>query len=159
MSREWRKLLWLLFACLTISITLNAQSNVGSVRGTVQDTTGAVIPSVPILLTNTATGVQLKAETNEAGLYVFPSVNPGQYSLVAETTGMAKFEGNVTVQTATSSTVDISLSPAGTATTVQVADVTPVVKADTPTLSHTLERTRIEQLPTPAVASQMPLPA
>lgn len=132
---------------LTISPFVYAQSNVGSVRGIVQDPTGAVIPNVPIVLTNAATGVQQKAQSNDAGIYVFPSVNPGFYRLEAESPGMARFEGTVTVQTATSSTVDITLAPAGTATTVTVADVTPVLKTDTQTLSHTLERTRIEQLP------------
>lgn len=132
---------------LTISPCVYAQSNVGSVRGIVQDPTGAVIPNVPIVLTNAATGVQQKAQSNDAGIYVFPSVNPGFYRLEAESPGMARFEGTVTVQTATSSTVDITLAPAGTATTVTVADVTPVLKTDTQTLSHTLERTRIEQLP------------
>ena len=146
-----RSFAWLTLVCLLAiflaSPNIYGQSSVGSVRGTVQDPTGAVIPNVTVVLTNTATGVQQNARSNESGIYVFPSVNPGPYRIEAESAGMAKFDATVTVQTATSSTIDIALVPAGTATTVQVADVTPVLKTDTPTMSHTLERARIEQLP------------
>ncbi len=136
-----------LFTILIATVNAFGQSSTGSVRGTVQDATGAVVPNVTVVLTNTATGVQQRAVSNDSGIYVFASAIPGPYNLVAETSGMARFEATVTVQTATSSTVDITLTPAGTATSVQVADVTPVVTTDTPTMSHTLERTRIEQLP------------
>ena len=119
----------------------------GSVRGTVQDPTAAVIPSVSVTLTNTATGVALKTVSNEVGMYVFPSVVPGPYKIEAESSGMKKFEATVTVQVQQSATIDITLQPAGTQTVVSVEDVTPILTSDTATLSNTLERTRIEQLP------------
>jgi hypothetical protein len=105
------------------------------------------MPNVAVVLSNTATGVQQKTQSNDSGIYVFPSVNPGPYKLEAESTGMAKFEVTVTVQTAAYWTVDIAMSPAGTATTITVADAAPIVTTDTATMSHTLERSRIEQLP------------
>src|SRR5215831_18809527 len=85
------------------------QSSNGSVRGTVQDTSQAIIPNVTVLLINTATRVELKTTSNSAGLYVFPSVLPGPYSLEAAFAGMKKFEANVTVQVQQSATIDITL--------------------------------------------------
>lgn len=143
---SWQVLLCLL-AMFVSAPDIRGQSNVGSVRGSVQDSSGAVIPGAAILLTNSATGVQQRTQSNASGLYVFPSVNPGPYRIEAESAGMAKFEVTVTVQTAGSATIDITLAPAGTATTVEVTDATPLLKGDTQTMSHTLERTRIEQLP------------
>ncbi len=119
----------------------------GSVRGTVQDPTTAVIPSVSVVLTNTATGVELKTVSNEVGIYVFPSVPPGPYKLEAQSPGMKKFEATLVVQTQQSATIDITLHPAGTETVISVVDATPMMTSDTASLSHTLERTRIEQLP------------
>ena len=78
---------------------------------------------------------------------MFPAVAPGTYKVAAEFAGMAKFEATVEVQTQQSATLDITLQPAGTQTVVSVQDATPVLTTDTSTLSHTLERTRIEQLP------------
>ena len=124
-----------------------SQSSNGSVRGIVQDPTSAVIPNVTVVLTNTATGVELKTVSNGAGIYAFPSVIPGPYKLTAEVGGMSKFEATLQVQTQASATVDITLQPAGTKVTVEVQDVTPIVVSDTASLGYTLERTRIEQLP------------
>jgi hypothetical protein len=135
----------ILMAC--VAIPAWAQSSNGSVRGIVQDPTGAIIPNVTVVLTNTVTGVELKTVSNGVGLYVFPSVIPGPYQLVAEVPGMNKFDGAVEVRTLQSATVDISFQPAGTKVAVTVVDVTPVVITDTASMGHTLERARIEQLP------------
>jgi hypothetical protein len=123
------------------------QSSNGSARGTIRDTTNAIIPGVSVLLTNTVTGVELKTVSNDAGLYVFPSVVPGPYRIEASFSGMKTFEASVTIQTQRSANVDITLQPAGTQTILQVEDVTPVLVTNTATMSATLERTRIEQLP------------
>ena len=124
-----------------------SQSSNGSVRGIVQDPTSAVIPNVTVVLTNTATGVELKTVSNGAGIYAFPSVVPGPYKIAAEFAGMSKFEATLQVQTQGSATVAIIFQPAGTKITVEVQDVTPLVVSDTASLGYTLERTRIEQLP------------
>ena len=124
-----------------------SQSSNGSVRGTVADQTKAVIPNASVSITNQATGVELKTVSNSVGLYVFPAVAPGSYKVASESAGMAKFEATVEVQTQRSSTLDITLQPAGTQTVVSVQDATPVLVTDTSTLTTTLERARIEQLP------------
>ena len=123
------------------------QSSNGSVRGTVTDQTKAVIPEVNVSITNMATGVGMKTVSNSVGFFAFPAVVPGVYKVVAEFAGMSKFEVTVEVQTQQSSTLEVILQPAGTQTVVNVQDATPVLTTDTSTLSHTLERTRIEQLP------------
>src|ERR1051326_3970935 len=138
------RFLLVLVVCLAPAWT---QSSNGSVRGTVLDSSQAVIPNVTVALTNTTTGVELKTITNDAGLYVFPSVIPGPYRLESEAPGMRKFEASVTVQVQQSATIDITMQPAGTQTMVSVQDVTPMVTTDTGSLSHTLDRARIEQLP------------
>src|SRR5450759_2153471 len=93
-----------------------SQSSNGSVRGIVQDPTSAVIPNVTVVLTNTATGVELKTVSNGAGIYVFPSVSPGPYKITAESAGMNKFEATLQVQTQESASVTITFVPAGTKT-------------------------------------------
>ena len=137
--------IWLLL--IVLFVPLWSQTGNGSLRGTVQDQTKAVIPNVTVVLTNTATGVSARTVSNQAGLYVFPAIVPGNYKLSAEAPGMAKFEATVTIEVQKSETIDITLKPAATETIVSVQDVTPMVVTDTPMLGHTLERTRIEQLP------------
>src|SRR2546423_511084 len=92
---------------MLLSVPAWPQSSNGSVRGTVQDTSQAVMPGISVLLTNTATGVELKTTSNQSGLYVFPSVLPGPYKLEADAAGMRKFEAAITVQVQQSATIDI----------------------------------------------------
>jgi hypothetical protein len=123
------------------------QASNTTVRGTVSDQGQAIIPNATVTLTNTATNVSRATVSNEAGLYVFPGVTPGPYRISAEFSGMQKFEGNLTVQVQQDPVVDIVLQVGGTTTTVEVQDVTPMVRMDSPSLGMSLERQRIEQLP------------
>lgn len=124
-----------------------AQSSNGSLRGVVQDETKAVIPGVTVVLANQATGVEFKTVSNDAGLYVFPAIAPGAYRITADHPGMAKFGAAATVEPQISAVIEIVLRPSGTQTTVNVQDLTPMVATDSAAQLHTLERTRIEQLP------------
>ena len=45
-----------------------AQVSTASITGTVTDPAGAVIPGAQIVLTNVATNVELRIQTNETGL-------------------------------------------------------------------------------------------
>jgi hypothetical protein len=123
------------------------QSGNGSVRGTVHDQSRAVIPGAQVTLTHTATNVQSKTSTNGVGSYTFPSVVPGPYRVAVESPGMSKLEVTVTVSVQETAEVDATLVPAGTQTVVKVEDVTPMVTTEDGALGHTLERTRIEELP------------
>jgi hypothetical protein len=123
------------------------QSSNGSVRGTVEDTTKAVIPGAVVVLTNSATGVSSEVKTNEAGLFVFPAVVSGSYRISVTVEGMAPYSATLTVRVGESESLTVVLQPAATSTSITVVDATPVITTDNPTLGHTLERARIEQLP------------
>src|SRR6185295_12689854 len=123
------------------------QGGNSTVRGSVRDQAQAVIPNATVTLTNINTNLVRTTQSNEAGIYVFPGVIPGSYRLVGEFSGMQRFEGALTVQTSQDASVDIALHVAQAVSTVEVQDVTPILQTDSPSLSLTLERQRIEQLP------------
>lgn len=103
--------LCLLFVLTILSFgTLSAHAQSASVSGQVVDASGALIPNVQITLTNTATNTALKTKTNNVGIYNFPFVKPGKYSLVGENPGFASYtENNITVSTAQALEVDFRL--------------------------------------------------
>ena len=76
----------LLTFLLSVTAVL-AQSTIGSVNGTISDTTGAVVPGTSVTLSNAGTGVEVTTQTNASGFFVFVNVQPGNYDLVAEQTG------------------------------------------------------------------------
>jgi len=59
--------------------------------GTVRDPLQAVIPGAMVTLTNAATGVELTSKGDETGIFEFPTVRPGTYSLKVEQPGFKAF--------------------------------------------------------------------
>jgi Carboxypeptidase regulatory-like domain len=62
-------------------------TNSGEIRGTVTDTSGAVVPAVTVKLTNTATGVTKDFITNDVGIYDTVSTPPGTYTITFTKSG------------------------------------------------------------------------
>jgi hypothetical protein len=71
-----------LLAVLLLAGLLWAQSDRGSITGTVTDATGAVVPAVQVAATNLDTRVQYNGPTNDAGLYSVLNLPIGKYSVV-----------------------------------------------------------------------------
>jgi len=67
---------------------LTAQTT-ATISGTIQDANGSVIVNAQVKLTNEATSQGRSVKTNNTGLYVFPSLEPGTYSLEAAAKGFA----------------------------------------------------------------------
>src|ERR1700691_1358416 len=70
-----------------LTVTLYGQTYQGGVRGLVTDAQGAVVPNAQVTLLNEATKVTRESETNPAGQYVFPAVEPGTYTISISATG------------------------------------------------------------------------
>jgi hypothetical protein len=77
----------LTFIGLTTSGPLFAQSGVGAISGVIHDPSGAVIPTVKITVTNTATNVSLTVITGEAGDFTVPNLPVGEYRVRVEKEG------------------------------------------------------------------------
>jgi sirohydrochlorin ferrochelatase len=66
---------------------LMGQTSNGSIRGRVTDPTGATVPGAAVELTSIERGTAAKAITNDAGLYLFATVQPGDYRLAVQKDG------------------------------------------------------------------------
>ena len=74
-----------------MSITAMAQE-LGSITGTVKDSSGAVVVGAAVTATARELGVTEKAQTNGEGVFNFPQLPPGNYSIIAEHAGFKKAE-------------------------------------------------------------------
>ena len=125
-----------------------AQStNSGDIRGTVTDSTGALLPGVNVTVTNNNTGVTKTLVTNDAGLYDTSSIVVGNYMVTFEKTGFAKFQrSSITLQVGTS-TVNASLKVGSTNQEVVVNTDIPLLTTETGSQSTTLEAKTMAVLP------------
>src|SRR5215469_14432406 len=86
-----------------------AQSNQGTITGTISDPTGAVIANAPIDVKNTETGIVYRGGTSNSGNYVIP-VPAGNYEITVNVMGFKKFvQQNVQVVSATDTRKDVTL--------------------------------------------------
>ena len=83
----------LLVAALSLCMAVGGfaqSSNSSDLRGTVTDSTGAVIPGATVAITNTETGVVTVLTTNESGIYDSVSIRPGKYKVTFIKEGFGK---------------------------------------------------------------------
>src|SRR5919197_2759378 len=77
---------------LTSTAAFGQSSTTASVRGTVQDTSGGVLPGATVTITNTGTKAAQTAVTDSRGQYLFASLFPGTYDLRVELSGFKTYE-------------------------------------------------------------------
>ena len=65
-----------------------------TLRGTVYDRAGGVVPIATVTVTNPDTGVVKTAKTAADGTYQVPALNPGTYRVAVEAQGFAKTLAN-----------------------------------------------------------------
>src|SRR3989454_5983182 len=108
-------------ACLLFAISGFAQVINATLRGTVTDATGALIPGIEISATETETGVVSTALTNESGTYQFPSLQPGPYRVSASLAGFQSQIFQITLGTSQQIRQNFSLQVGTVAQSVEVS--------------------------------------
>ena len=135
-------------ALLLLAATGMAQSrNSGEIRGTVQDSTGAVVPGARVTIRNLLTGVVNTFTSDKGGVYDAESLIPGTYSISFEREGFdKKVVNNVTLHVE-AITINGNLNVGATSTTVNVAEEAALVQTETSDTRETLSTQVITQLP------------
>jgi len=85
--------------------------------------------------------------TNEAGFFVFPPVQPGNYEIIATSPGMETWKGAFLLAVGQTAEIRAALKTGAVTTQVTVGDAAPLLTTTEATISRNLERARIEQLP------------
>ena len=131
-----------------LAAALCAQTGVGQIQGTISDASGAVVPNASVLLENIQTDSPFRTVTNEAGLYVFPSLTPGDYRLTITVPGMQKWEGKATLVAGQRAVMSVSSKLPGPPNRLPSRRCHAIaVHSSSPTVATVVERARIEQLP------------
>ena len=130
------------------SMFVQAQTSTSQISGTVRDTSGAVIAGASVTLTNQATGIVLKQISTDSGVYAFPSIVVGTYTVKVEQAGFKTYNrtGN-TVQINTPIAVDITLEVGAATESVQVSASAETLQTSNAVIGNVVERQAIVNLP------------
>jgi outer membrane receptor protein involved in Fe transport len=124
-----------------------AQEQRGVIEGTVRDATGAILPGATVEAT-AQNGAVLNTVSDDAGVYRFPSVAPGNYTLRASLSGFqSRSVENVQVGLGQIKAIDFALPLAGVTETVEVTAISPLVDVRQATRQTNIRSEQVELLP------------
>src|SRR5438132_2239835 len=134
---------------LTISgITARAQSDRGTIAGTVLDSSGGVVANVTVTATSTETGANYGATTGPTGGFRIQDVRVGTYDVSVSAPGFKiEKKTGVVVQVNSTATVEFSLQAGDVKETLTVRADAPAIQTETSDIGTVVSTKQIEELP------------
>ncbi len=143
------------WACLGVLIVglfasglLYGQILSSTIVGQVKDSSGAVVPSAKITVTNEGTGISVESATDSAGTYSVPNLQAGTYSVTAAKGGFNTYRTTgIKVLAAQSVRVDVALQVGASHQVVSVSGTAPLVNTESATVGGSITTRQIADLP------------
>jgi Carboxypeptidase regulatory-like domain len=139
---------------LTLSLLLGSCSlgawaqSTATLSGTLTDPSGAVVPSARVTIHSLATGADRVIDTDSAGIYIVPSLQPGDYSVRAIAEGFSAYTvQKVTLDVDQKVTVDMHLALVSSGETVQVESTASQIESQTMTVGQVIDRQTVQEIP------------
>ncbi|MEZ5362024.1 MAG: carboxypeptidase-like regulatory domain-containing protein [Bryobacterales bacterium] len=150
----WRRIGYVsLLGLLLVALgTPSAQAQVlyGSIVGTVQDSSGGVIPGATVTITNRGTSQTREASTDENGRYTFSNVQAGFYDLAVTADGFSGYiEENIEVTVNRVRRSDVTLSVGSVSESVTVAASALALQTEKTDVNSELGSRAVTNMPLP----------
>ena len=125
-----------------------AQVDEGAITGTVQDSTGAVVPDAQVTLLNTDQGITLETKSSSSGGYTFSPVRIGNYTITVTAKGFSKTtQKNIKVSVAQVVQANIELKPGAATETVEVNTAPPQLQTEEASVGQVIGESEVNNLP------------
>jgi hypothetical protein len=150
LRRILRSVASVIICCLLVAAGsfARAQSTFGSVRGNVQDASGAAIPDAQIVLHSTDENTERAVNTDTSGAFVFENVKAGKYTLRAHRDGFADtVVSGISVEARQDLRLGATLNVAAQSTTVEVSGAADQINTENGTISDSKTNIEMTQLP------------
>ncbi|HLK68648.1 MAG TPA: carboxypeptidase regulatory-like domain-containing protein [Bryobacteraceae bacterium] len=139
----------LLVLSLTAPVFAQSSGGVAGISGVVRDPSGAVVPNAKVIISSEAQGTLRTLDTNDAGLFIAPSLTPGPgYRVIVTAAGFAGYElRSLTLQVGQNLDLKINLAMATASTEVEVSAAAPLVENTKSDVSGVVDSRSIQDLP------------
>lgn len=145
MIERLTKIIFVLLLCLQ---GLFAQSERGSIRGTILDPSGSVVSGAQVTATNSATGIETSSQSTSAGNYNIPQLTPGVYTVQVKQAGFRTLiRQNVVVEVGAVQGLDLQLEVGQVTESVTVNAAAPILQSETSEVSTTVNPKAYNDLP------------
>jgi Carboxypeptidase regulatory-like domain len=131
-----------------LTSSLAAQSDRGTIAGTVLDSSGAAVSDAKVSVTSTETGVGYETVTGPTGGYRIPDVRVGTYSVIASAQGFkSEQRTGLVVQVNSTASLDFTLQPGDIKETLTVVADAPSLQSESSDIGTVVSTKQIEELP------------
>lgn len=138
----------MLIGTLLSGVLLAQNRSTGEIIGTVTDPGGAIVPTVEVTVMNVATGVVVHLQTNDAGAYDAPLLQPGTYEVTFEKPGFRKIRRpDIRLELDQTARIDARLELGQSQQIVTVNDVNPILESDSSQQSTVFSTALTQNLP------------
>lgn len=125
------------------------QGNQGTIEGVTVDQSGGGVPEAKLTVTNESTGLKFNATSDSNGLFSFPVLPVGTYTIEVEHSGFTKLtQKNVTLTVGARLNLSLALTVAGQTQAITVTGETPILETTRSQVSTTVNDVSVENLPT-----------
>ncbi len=136
------------FCGLVVAVCAFAQTDRGTITGTIADPAGAVLAGAPIEVKNAETGTVYQGVSTSTGNYTVAQLPVGTYEITVTAPGFKKFvRQNVRVPAAQTVAVDITLEVGAATESVTVSADVSLLKTESSDVSHNVTGDRLTALP------------
>jgi hypothetical protein len=133
---------------LIISQVAHAQVDSGAISGVVKDSSGAVLVSATVRITQSDTGITSTFVTNGDGFYSAPSLRIGKYDIAVSAVGFAtEAQKDIELRVQDRLNFDFTLSPGQTSTTLTVEAVAPILQTEDSSMGQVVSEETMQNLP------------
>jgi len=145
---------------LLLPAASRGQEGLSTLRGTVTDPSGGVMPGVEVTVEEVATGITLrKVITDNQGNYEVPALKEGTYRLTAARTGFKTLvENDIFIASDQVKRVDVQLEVGTTSTRVEVSGAANVIQTESGKIGSDFSGEQYQLAPMPANSYSSPLP-
>ena len=120
----------------------------GSIQGKVSDVSGAAIPNATVTVTNTATQVKHPGSTRGDGLYSFPNLPIGTYTVEVTAGGFERYrKSNIVLEVGSSIAVNVGMTAGGVDQVVDVQAESLALQTEDSSLKQTVDAKTVTALP------------
>jgi len=135
-------------AILLVSGLVFGQAQTGSLSGSVLDANNAVVPGADVEAREINSGVTVHTVSSDAGLYVFPNLPPGTWTVSVEKPGFKKLvRSGVEVYIAQRQALDLTLEVGDVKQAVEVSATPTLLETETSERGQTLTPKMYQTLP------------
>jgi Carboxypeptidase regulatory-like domain len=138
---------WILLCILSTVALAFGQTATTSLRGTVKDPAGALVPGAKITILNKEKGTTFSAVSNSAGLYTFAQIPPAKYTITATAPGFGNLSKVAELLVNQPATIDFSLTIQTSNETVDVSATAQTLNTTDATLGDSVANDQIQSMP------------